>query len=139
MQKNKNTDFSELTLALYGTECEITSYKKGDGYSLHFVLDGEVNGYITIDNLVTTIRKGFGKFDTRLLFRGDYVPRLITEGKIIELPKIRKSERGVSIAPPDDSYIRAISIRERELEARVLGLESQITSLCDSVYGKTIF
>ena len=139
MQKNKDTEFTEISISLYGDECEISSYKKGDGMSLLFIFDSEFDGYITIDNLVTTVRCGKSRFDARLLARGDYAPSLIRDGKIIPLPEIRKTDRGVSLKSPDDGYIRAVSIRERELEMKVQSLEAAIQRLTDSVYGKTIF
>ena len=139
MQKNKLSDFFEISLSLYGDECEISEYKRGGGMDLLFSFAGDVDGYITIDNLVTTVNHGKGRFDTRLLARGDYTPSLIKDGKIIPLPQIRKTDRGVSLKSPDDGYIRAVSIRERELEAKVKSLEGAVQKLCDSVYGKTIF
>lgn len=138
MQKNKDHEFTEIALTLYGDECEISSYKRGS-LTLLFTFGGNVNGYITVDNLVTTVRDGKGRFDARLLGGGDYEPRLITDGRMITLPALRKTDRGVFPTPPSDGYIRAVSIRERELEAKVESLESLVSELRDSVYGKTIF
>ena len=139
MQKRKEDDFYEIGVGIYGDACEITSFSGGSGHTLSFVLDRGVNGYITIDSLVTTIKDGRGRFDTRLLERGEYTPRLVTEGHVYEMPKIRRAERGITIPSPDDSYIRGVSIRERTLESKVARLENMINELCDSVYGKTIF
>ena len=139
MHKNKDNEFTEITLSLYGEECELSSYKRGDGLSLLFSFDGSINGYITIDNLVTTVRDGKGRFDARLLARGDYEPKLITDGRMIALPILRKNDRGVFPQSPTDGYIRAVSIRERELERKVESLEGLVKKLNDSVYGKTIF
>ena len=139
MQNNKNRDNTEISLVLYGGECEISSYRKGEGAELAFVFDESVNGYITIDNLVTTVNAGHGRFDSRLLSRGDYTPRLISDGRIIELPRLRKTDKSIRLQPPDDAYIRSISMRERELEMKVSSLEDIVNGLRDSVYGKTIF
>ena len=139
MQKNNDREYTEITMSLYGGECELSGYKRGEGMSLLFLFDDRVDGYITIDNLVTTVKDGRGKFDARLLSRGRYEPHLITDGRIIKLPVLKKSDRGVFPEPPCDDYIRAVSIRERELEIKVHKLEASVSGLLDSVYGKTIF
>ena len=139
MQKNNDREFTEITLSLYGGECELSGYKRGESMNLLFLFDDSVDGYITIDNLVITVNRGRGKFDARLLPRGSYEPRLIADGRIIPLPVLSKSDRGVCPEAPRDEYIRAASIRERELEIKVRELESSILELRDSVYGKTIF
>lgn len=138
MQKNKYSEFTEISIAIYGDECELSSYKRG-GLNLSFIFDGSVNGYITVDNLVTTVRDGVGRFDARLLSGGDYEPRLICDGRMIALPSIRKTDRCVFPIPPSDGYIRAVSIRERELERKVEDLTMLVSRLQDSVFGKTIF
>ena len=138
MQKNKEPEFTEIGISLYGDECELSSYKRG-GLNLLFIFEDPVNGYITVDNLVTTVRDGRGRFDARLLTRGEYEPKLITDGRMIPLPRLRKSDRGVFPEPPAESYIRAVSIRERELERKVEDLTMLVSRLQDSVFGKTIF
>ena len=139
MQKNKDREFTEIALSLYGDECEMSEYKRGTGMTLLFLFDRSVNGYITIDNLVTTVRDGRSRFDARLLARGDYDPKLIADGRMISLPRLRKNDKGVFPEPPGEDYIRAVSIRERELEAKVRSLEKTVLELHDSVFGKTIF
>jgi hypothetical protein len=139
MQKKTENEFTEISLSLFDNECEISSYKKGSGHILLFTLDRAINGYITIDGIVTTVRDGSGRFDSRLLSRGDYTPTLISDGVMIKLPKIRRGDSGVTLSPPEDSYIRALSMRERALEEKVRGLESLVLGLQDKVFGKTIF
>lgn len=139
MQKRTEEEFTEISLSLFDGDCEISSYKKGSGHTLTFSFDKEINGYITIDGVVTTVRDGRGRFDSRLLLRGDYLPTLISDGMMIKLPKIRKGESGVTLSPPEDEYIRALSLRERALEEKVRSLESLVLGLQDKVFGKTIF
>ena len=139
MDKNKNDAYTEIAFGIFGDECEISSYKNRGTQSLLFLFDTDLNGYITVDNLVVTVRDGKGRFDARLLSRGDYEPKLIVDGRVISLPSIRKTERGVFPMPPDDGYIRSLSLRELELRKKVEALEGAINGLCDKVYGKTIF
>ena len=130
---------SRLKIEIYGSEAEVTAFEPDECESVSFLLSSPCDGFISIDGVTARLRGGECIFDLRLLGSGKYTPVLILEDRIVTLPTVIKTGKKFALADCTQEFIRAISKRERELEARVAELEATVKKLADSIFKNTIF
>jgi len=129
---------SKIVFEIFKNSAELTSFKPDDSLSLLLEFNGNCEGLVSIDGIVSPVQNGVCKFDSRLIDRGEHQPVLILKDEVIKLPGIVKSAGRIHPAMCSDEYTRDISIRERRLSARVEALEMQLKAI-ESKITRTIF
>ena len=129
---------TELTFAIYGNEAEIVSTLPGNT-ELLLRFSEPINGFLNILDRSYAVSGGKCLIKINALREGEITPKLITTNRIITLPRLIKDGNTVFPADCDDSFIRKISKRERDLEKRISELEKCVEILSKSVYGTSIF
>ena len=128
-----------FNLKLYGDECELLSFSAEGGYLSELRFGEAIDGFLTLGGITVRVRDGIATVDQRLVGEGEDIPTLILKNRRITLPPVIKRGADLFPAAPTPEYIRAISLRERELSLRVDQLSELCGKLYDKVYGTTIF
>ena len=128
-----------LKYEIFNDGIELTALKCERSYLLSVLFSESIDGFITIGGITVRIRDGEARVDLRLIDDGEHSPVLIQKSGRVTLPGIIKRGTSLAIAECRSEYIRGISMRERELAARVSELEAKLTELTSAVYGSTIF
>lgn len=129
---------SLIKVEIYADECEVVGIKQDNGARLTVEFSEELDGYLTFGGAVARVCDKKCILDKGHIGNGAHDPALITENRIIRLPRLMKTGRHVELLPPSEEYIRRASIRERNLEERVKALEGVVSALEDKVYKTTI-
>lgn len=129
---------SKIRFELFDGEVEVVEAVSDSEYELTLELCGIESGFVRIGELAERLESGACVFDLRLLENGEYTPELFLDNTRITLPKISKTGCLIEIDDCTVDYLRAVSQRERALEALVKTLEEKIALLEDKVYGTTL-
>lgn len=129
---------TEITLGVYGNEAEILSVLPGNT-ELLLRFSEPINGFLNVLDKSFVVTSGKCLMKISYLRDGEIKPKLISQNRIIDIPKLIKDGNTVFPADCDDSFIRKISEREHCLEKRIAELEKCVELLTKSVYGTSIF
>lgn len=129
---------TEFTVGIYGNEAEITSYLPGSSELLVRFTE-PLDGFLSLSDKTFAVSGGKCLIKINILKDGEITPSLITQSRILRLPRLIKDGNTVFPADCDDAFIRGVSQRERALEKKVTDLEKKIELLCKSVYGTSLF
>ena len=129
---------SRIKYEIFDTEAEVISFDANGDTALELILPRELDGFISIDGVVTRLTDGVARYDLRYIADGEYAPQLVLRRGRIVLPKLKKCGRVISLSECDGDYMRSTSIRERRLAARVKALEEEIELLKKCIYGTKI-
>ena len=130
---------SEIRYEIFDTEAEVTGFSTDDTRELTFRIDGCADGFISLDGVAARLKEGVARIDKRLVSDGEIAPILILKDSRITLPRIKKAGVRITLARCDEEYLRAVSLRAHRLTRRISELERTIESLCERVYGTTVF
>lgn len=130
---------NKIEIEIFGSESELTSYESSRDTNMEFMFGNAIEGFVSIDGIVSPVKNGVCVFDTRLIDNGEYEPTLIQKRASVKLPRIIKTAGGVHPADYSSDFVRGISLRERRLESKVAELEMKIEQISKSIYGNTIF
>ncbi len=130
---------SRIKYRLYDTVAEIIAYTDSSGEALELEFDGEAKGYVKLGDRTAALKDGKCCFKTAELREEEYRPFLVIEGASIALPAIVRNGMRFSPLPPDEEYIRNLSLRTLALQKRVKELEAFAEEIRKKVYGTTIF
>ena len=129
---------NKLHIEIFDGEAELLSFEKGKTNKLEFIFAEPYDGFITAGGITARVCEGKCLFDLRLMDDGETSPVLILKNGRTPLPSIVKDKAGVSPSGVSAEFLRAVSLRERRLRARVKELEEKIEKLSRSVYGVTV-
>ncbi len=130
---------NKIKIELFEKDAEVLAFASDSSDGISFSFTEDIDGFLSIDNITQHVTRGECVFDLRLLPSGEYTPLLIEKDKTVTLPKIVKNGKKIRLGECDSDFVRRISLRERRLAKRVLGLEGEIEKLSKSVYQNTIF
>lgn len=130
---------NKLKIEIYQNEAEAVIFESDECESLYLSILPVCDGFISIDGVSKRVKEGECVFDLRLLGSGKYTPVLILCDKSINLPTLIKSGKKLTLADCSGDYVRALSVRERRLEARVAELEATVQKISESISKNTIF
>ena len=130
---------SEIRYEIFDGEAEVVGFCSDGGRELTFRIEGSGDGFVSTDDVAARLKDGVASIDSRLISDGEHTPMLILKDRRIPLPGIKKSGSRVTLARCDEDYVRAVSLRAHRLTRRVKELEQTIESLCERVYGTTVF
>lgn len=131
-------NMTKITVEIYGSEAEFTSVTPGNGELLLLFPEG-LEGFIGFSDKSFRISSGKCLLKLNQLRDGEIRFILVTQDRILRLPKLIKDGNSIYPANLSDSYIRALATRERALEKQVTALEKRIDQIEKSVYGTTLF
>ncbi len=129
---------TDITVGIYGSEAEIVSYTPGNTELLLRFCE-PLEGFLSLADKSFAVTGGKCLIKIGILKDGEITPRLVTQSRILCLPKIIKDGNTVFPVDCDDTFIRSLSRRERALEKKLLALEEKVELLCKSVYGTSLF
>ena len=130
---------SKIVIECFGDEAQLITFTRDGEPNLVIELGEEYDGYISMGNCGARIKGASCALDTRRLADGEYTPRLILDEGTILLPGLIKQHGIISPKEPDVDYIRALSLRERRLNARVDTLENELKEIKNKVMGTRLF
>lgn len=118
---------------------EVLSYTSAPTGELELEFGESAEGYVKMGDRAAALKGGKCRFSASKLPLEEYTPMLILKDKQVTLPPIVR--RGVSfyLLPPDEEYIRGISLRTIALDQRIKELEVFAEEMRKKVYGTTIF
>lgn len=129
---------SKIKYQFFDGNAEIVSFIQSSDNTVHFIFPESCDGFLSIDGVVVKVVGGVCEFDLRYIGDGEFTPYLVMQHGRINLPKIRKCGRELSLIECDSEYIRNISLREYLLAERVKALEVEIERLKECVFGTKI-
>ena len=98
----------------------------GDGSSyIRIKVDGADYGHIVIGNIGVPLKCGIARISLSSLPDGEYSPYLFTEGRRIQLERIRKSGDKLSRPSLDAELLARLLIRLEALEGEVKSLNKR--------------
>ncbi len=130
---------SRIKYRLYDGIAEIISYTDSPGEVLELEFDGVAKGYVKLGGRTAALKEGKCRFKTAELREERYQPILVMENTSFTLPAIARKGMRFSPLPPDEEYIRNLSLRTLALQDRVKELEAFAEEMRKKVYGTTIF
>ena len=130
---------SKIKYKLFDEVAEVISYADSSNDILELEFDGEAKGYVKLGDRTSAIKEGKCRFKTAQLTEERYRPILVTENASFPLPAIIRNGMRFSPLPPDEEYIRSLSLRTLALQSRVKELEAFALEMRKKVYGTTIF
>lgn len=130
---------SRIKYRIYGEIAEVLSYASTPTGELELEFDDCLTGYVKMGERTESLKGGKCRFMASKLPLEEYNPLLILQDKQIALPPIVRKGVSFYLLPPDEEYIRSLSLRTMALEQRVRELEDFAGEMRKKVYGTTIF
>ena len=130
---------ADIRYEIFGGKAEVVGFSSEGGRELTFRIEGSGDGFVSTCDVAARLKDGVASIDSRLISDGEHTPMLILKDRRISLPRIRKSGSRVTLADCDEEYVRDVSLRAHRLARRVEELEQTVESLCERVYGTTVF